>query len=145
MARRKKRKATSRRRSRRMGSTGKNQVMDIAGIAAGAAIATIVTGKLFPNMNEKIKNAAVIGIGAFLMPKLVKSSIGQNLGNGMIAAGSIGLLKNFNVIGAISDVMDVPVTFGAIDDNIALISGTDSVMAGDELAVMSGSEEDYDY
>lgn len=145
MARRKKRKATSRRRSRRMGATGKNQVMDIAGIAAGAAIATIVTGKLFPNMNEKIKNAAVIGIGAFLMPKLVKSSMGKNLGDGMIAAGSIGLLKNFNVIGAITDVMEVPVTFGAIDDNIALISGTDQVMAGDELAVLSGSEEDYDY
>jgi hypothetical protein len=144
MARRKKRKV-SRRRSRRMGAA-KGQIMDIVGIAGGAAIATILTSKLLPNLDSKIKNAAVIGVGAFLMPRVLKGAMGQNLGNGMIAAGSIGLLKEFNVIGAINDVMDVPVMVGAIDDNISLISGTDNVMAGDEIAVLAGSEEDeYDY
>lgn len=146
MARRKKRKASYRRRSRKMGAAAvKNKAMDIVGIAAGAAIASIVTSKLFPNMNEKIKNAAVIGLGAFLMPRVLKGAMGENLGNGMIAAGSIGLLKNFNVLGRITDVMEVPVTFGAVEDNISLISGTDSVMAGDDLAVLAGSEEEYDY
>ena len=143
MARRKKRKV-SRRRSRRMGAA-KGQIMDIVGIAGGAAIATILTSKLLPNLDSKIKNAAVIGVGAFLMPRVLKGAMGQNLGNGMIAAGSIGLLKEFNVIGAINDVMDVPVMVGAIDDNISLISGTDNVMAGDDIAVLAGSEEDYDY
>ena len=143
MARRKKRKV-SRRRSRRMGAA-KSQIMDIVGLAAGAAAGTIVASKLFPNIDEKIKNAGVIAIGAFLMPKVLKGAMGQNLGNGMIAAGSIGLLKSFNVIGAVSDVLDVPVMVGAVEDNISLISGTDNVMAGDDIAVLAGAEEEYDY
>jgi hypothetical protein len=144
MARRKKRKV-SRRRSRKMGAA-KGQIMDIVGIAAGAAAATILTSKLLPNLDSKIKNAAVVGIGAFLMPKVLKGAMGQNLGNGMIAAGSIGLLKDFAVISGINDYMDVPVMVGAVDDNISLISGTDSVMAGDDIAVLAGQEEDeYDY
>jgi hypothetical protein len=144
MARRKKRKV-SRRRSRRMGAA-KGQIMDIVAIAGGSAIATILTSKLLPNLDSKIKNAAVIGVGAFLMPRLLKGAMGQNLGHGMIAAGSIGLLKDFNVIGAVEDILDVPVMVGAVDDSISLISGTDSVMAGDDLSVLAGSdEEDYDY
>lgn len=150
MARRKKRK-TSRRRSRRMGAV-KSQLMDAVTLTAGAVAGTIVASKLFPNIDEKIKNVAVIGIGAFLMPKVLKGAIGQNLGNGMIAAGGLGLLKSFNVIGAISDIMEVPVNIGAVEDNISLINGVDSVMAGsnsvmagDDLAIMSGSEGDYDY
>ena len=145
MARRKKRKVSRRRSSRKMGAV-KGQLMDIVGLAAGAAAGTIVATKLFPNMNEKLKHAGVIAIGAFLMPKVLKGAIGQNLGNGMIAAGSIGLLKNFNVIGAVSDMLEVPVMVGAVEDNISLISGTDSVMAGDNLAVLAGDDEsDYDY
>lgn len=144
MARRKKRKVSRRRSSRRMGAV-KGQLMDIVGLAAGAAAGTIVATKLFPNMNEKLKHAGVIAIGAFLMPKVIKGAMGQNLGNGMIAAGSIGLLKNFNVIGAVSDMLEVPVMVGQVEDNISLISGTDSVMAGDDIAVLAGAEEDYDY
>jgi len=144
MARRKKRKATSRRRSRRMGAA-KGQIMDIVTLAAGAAAGTIVASKLFPNIDEKIKNAAVIGIGAFLMPKVLKGATGQNIGNGMIAAGSIGLLQNLKVLGAVSDMLEIPVMVGAVDNNISLISGTDGVMAGDDLAVMAGSDEEYDY
>jgi hypothetical protein len=151
MARRKKRKATSRRRSRRMGAV-KNQLMDAVTLTAGAVAGTIVASKLFPNIDEKIKNAAVIGIGAFLMPKVLKGAIGQNLGNGMIAAGGLGLLKSFNVIGAVSDMLEVPVQIGAVEDNISLISGTDSVMAGDrvmagdDLSIMAGvDEEEYGY
>lgn len=144
MARRKKRKTTSRRRSRRMGAA-KGQLMDIVTLAAGAAAGTIVASKLFPNIDEKIKNAGVIAIGAFLMPKVLKGATGQNIGNGMIAAGSIGLLKSFNVIGRVSDMLEVPVMVGAVDDNISLISGTEDVMAGDNLAVLAGAEEEYDY
>jgi len=145
MARRKKRKVSRRRSSRRMGAV-KGQLMDIVGLAAGAAAGTIVATKLFPNMNEKLKHAGVIAIGAFLMPKVLKGAMGQNLGNGMIAAGSIGLLKNFNVIGAVSDMLEVPVMVGAVEDNLSLISGTDSVMAGDNLAVLAGGDgSDYGY
>ena len=121
-------------------------MMEIVGIAAGAAAAGFLsTDKILPNINGKIKSAAIIGIGAFLMPKVLKGAMGQALGNGMIAVGSVNLLKEFNVLGAIGDYMNVPVEIGAVEDNISLISGTDSVMAGDDLAVLAGAEEEYDY
>ena len=143
MARKKKR--SSRKRSRRMGATkATGQLMNIAGIAIGAVTAKIVTTKLFPNMDEKIKNAGVVALGAFLFPRLVKGAMGQNIGNGMIATGAVGLLQNFKVIQGVNDYLSVPVTMGEIDDNISVISGMDSVMAGDELAVLAGEEEDYD-
>lgn len=145
MARRKKRKVSRRRSSRRMGAV-KGQMMEIVGIAAGAAAAGFLsTDKILPNINGKIKSAAIIGIGAFLMPKVLKGAMGQALGNGMIAVGSVNLLKEFNVLGAIGDYMNVPVEIGAIEDNLSVISGTDSVMAGDDIAVLAGSDEEYDY
>lgn len=145
MARRRKKRASYKRtRSRRMGAV-KSQIMDIVGVAAGAAAGRIVASKLFPNMDEKLKNAAVIALGAFVFPRIVKGAIGANIGTGMVAAGSLGLLQNFNVIGAITDVLEVPVNVGAIEDNISVISGDNSVMAGD-LSVMAGAEEeDYVY
>lgn len=144
MARRKKRKVSYRRSGRRMGAV-KSQIMDIVGIAAGAAAGRIVASKLFPNMDEKIKNVAVIALGSFVFPKLVKGGLGANIGTGMVAAGSLGLLQNFNVIGAINDVLEVPVNVGAVEDNISLISGDNSVMAGDIPVLAGAEEEDYVY
>lgn len=144
MARRKKRTSRRRGRSRKMGAV-KTQIMDIVGIAAGAAAGRIVASKLFPNMDEKIKNVAVIALGSFVFPRIVKGSIGANIGTGMVAAGSLGLLQNFNVIGAINDVLEVPVNVGAVEDNISLISGTENVMAGDIPVLAGAEEEDYMY
>lgn len=143
MARRKKR--SSRKRSRRMGATKMTgQLMNIVGLAIGAGAGKIVATKLFPNMDEKIKNVAVVGLGAFLFPKLIKGGMGQNIGAGMVASGTLGLLENFKVIQGVNDYLQIPVSVGAIDDNISVISGMDNVMAGDELAVLAGEDEDYD-
>lgn len=142
MARRKRKKSYSR-RSRRMGAVGGSKIMDMVAVIGGSAVAGLLTQKLFPTMDEKLKNVAVIGIGGFLLPKVVKGSMGTALGMGMVASGGLGLLKNFGVISGVDDVLEIPVSVGEIEDNISVISGNDEVMAGDdELAVLTGDDED---
>jgi len=142
MARRKKRSAPSRRRkSRRMGAMGKSFLMDAAGLVAGAAAARILTssGKILPNLDAKIKSAGVIAIGAFL-PKFVKGSFGKSIGDGMVAAGGIGLLQATNVLGAIDQAMEIPVSVMAGDD-LSVIAG----YGQDNLSVIAGMDEEYSY
>lgn len=143
----KRRKKASRRRSRRMSGVGApGKLMDAVGVIGGAAAASLLTQKLFPTMDEKLKNVAVAGLGLYLVPRLVKGSIGSALGMGMVAAGGIGLLKNFGVISGVEDTLEIPVSVTGIDDNISVISGDDSsVMAGDEISVISGDDEDMYY
>jgi hypothetical protein len=123
MARRKKKAAPRRRRGRKMGAIGKSFLMDAAGLVAGAVGARILTSspKILPNLDPKIKSAGVIALGVFF-PKFVKGSLGKSIGDGMVAAGGLGLLQATNVLGAIDESMDIPV----------------SVMAGNELSVISG-------
>lgn len=142
MAKRKKRSAPSRRRkSRRMGAIGKSFVMDAAGLVAGAAIARVLTssGKILPNIDAKIKSAAVVAIGAFF-PKLVKGAIGKSIGDGMVAAGGLGLLQSTGVLGQIDDAMEIPVSVMAGDD-LSVISG----YGQDNLSVIAGMDEEYSY
>jgi hypothetical protein len=142
MARRKRKKSYSR-RSRRVGAVGGGKLMDMVAVIGGSAVAGLLTSKLFPTLDEKIKNVAVIGIGGYLMPKVIKGSMGTALGMGMVASGGLGLLKNFGVISGVDDVLEIPVSVGEIEDNISVISGNDDVMAGDdELAVLTGDDEE---
>jgi hypothetical protein len=48
-------------------------------------------------------------------------------------------------LGAMDDTMTFPVTVGEIPDNISVIAGDDTVMAGDDLSVLAGMEEDEMY
>ncbi len=143
MARRKKRSAPSRRRksSRKMGAIGKSFIMDAAGLVAGAAIARVLTssGKILPNIDAKLKSAAVVAIGAFF-PKLVKGAIGQSIGSGMIASGGLGLLQSTGVLGAMDDAMQIPVSVMAGDD-LSVISG----YSEDNLSVIAGMDEEYSF
>lgn len=140
MARRRKR-ASHRRRGRRMGAIGKAGIGQALGIVAGAVIGKKVAGML-PIGDERIKNAAVLAIGVFF-PNLVKGDMGKALGNGMIAAGGAGLVGNLVPALGATDTMEFPVTVGEVPDNISVIAG-DDVMAGDDLAVLAGYEEDED-
>lgn len=140
MARRRK-KASSRRRGRRMGAIGKAGIGQALGIIAGAVIGKKVAGML-PIGDDRIKNAAVLAIGV-AFPMIVKGDVGKALGSGMIAAGGAGLVGNLvPALGAV-DTMEFPVTVGEVPDNISVIAG-DDVMAGDDLAVLAGYEEDED-
>ena len=140
MAKRRK-KASSRRRGRRMGAIGKAGIGQALGIVAGAVIGKKVAGML-PIGDERIKNAAVLAIGV-VFPTILKGDLGKALGNGMIAAGGAGLVGNLvPALGAV-DTMEFPVTVGEVPDNLSVIAG-DDVMAGDDLAVLAGYEEDED-
>ena len=142
MRKRKKRSAPSRRRrSSKMGAIGKSFIMDTAGLVAGAAIARVLTssGKILPNIDPKLKSAAVVAIGAFF-PKLVKGAIGQSIGSGMVAAGGLGLLQSTGVLGQIDNAMEIPVSVMAGDD-LSVISG----YSEDNLSVIAGMDEEYSY
>jgi hypothetical protein len=138
-----KKRSSSRRRST-MGAMG-GGLNNVLGIVAGAAIGRIVANKLLPNVDSKIKNAGVAVLGAFGMPKLIKGSFGTSIGAGMVAAGGIGLLSDFGVIGAMEDTLSLPLTVGQVEDGISVIAGDDSVMAGDMSVIAGIEEEDDDY
>lgn len=142
MARRKKKKSYSRRR--RMSGVGNpGKLMDAVGVIGGAAAGSLLAQKLFPNLDEKLKNVAITGLGIYLVPRLIKGSMGSALGMGMVASGGIGLLKNFGVIGQVDDTLEIPVTVSGMDDNISVISGDDTVITGDDdLSVLSGDDEE---
>jgi len=144
MARRKKRTTKRRSSRRRIGAVGKGNIMDLLGVVAGAVIGRYVAKKVMPKIDEKIKNAAVVGIGLFL-PKLVKSSTGKALGTGMIAAGGMGLVSELlpSIAGA-DDTIDFPMEMGEVYDGLSVVAG-DDVMAGDDLQVLAGVDEDDDY
>lgn len=140
MAKRRKKRTSSRRRSRRMGAVP-GGIMDIVTITAGAVAGGLLSSKLLPNVDEKIKSAGLIAIGAFVFPKIVKGATGSNLGKGMAAAGALNLLKSTGVISGMEDVIEVPFAVGEVADNLSVIAGNpDSVMAGD-LSVMAGDDE----
>ena len=142
MARR--RKSTKRRSTRRMGAIGKRANLTAAlGIIAGAVIGKKVAG-FIPVGDERIKNAAVLGIG-LAFPMILKGDLGKSIGNGMIAAGGAGLVGQLVPgLGQMDDTMTFPVTVGEVPDNISVIAGDDTVLAGDDLSVLAGYDEDED-
>lgn len=142
MARRK-RKTTRRRRSgRRMGAPA-GMIGSAAGVIVGAVVGKLVATKLLPAVDQRIKNAGVLLIGAALMPRLIKGDMGKAIGAGMIAVGGQGLVASvIPAIGAMDDTMEFPVTVGEVPDNLSVIAGDDSVMAGDNLSVLAGMESD---
>jgi hypothetical protein len=142
MARRKRK--TSRRKSsrRRMGAVGKANIQATLGIIAGAIAGRLVAKKLLPNVDERIKNAGVVVLGAAVFPNLIKGELGKAIGNGMVAVGGAGLVGSFiPALGQADDMIEFPVTVGEVPDNISVIAG-DQVLAGDDLSVMAGMDED---
>lgn len=145
----KRRKKTSRRKGsrRRMGAMGGANIQAALGIIAGAVAGRLVAKKLLPNVDERIKNAGVVVLGAAVFPRLVKGELGKAIGNGMIAAGGAGLVGSFvPALGATDDMIEFPVTVGEVPDNLSVIAGGDQVMAGDDLSVLAGMDtEDEEY
>lgn len=143
MYKRRTKKKSSRRKSsrRRMGAVGGANITAALGIIAGAVAGRLVAKKLLPNIDERIKNAGVVVLGAVVFPKLIKGDLGKAIGNGMIAAGGAGLIGSFiPALGQVDDVMEFPVTVGEVTDNLSVIAG-DDVMAGDDLSVMAGMDD----
>jgi len=139
MARKRKRRTPGRRK--RMGAIGKADFAAAAGIIAGAVIGKKVA-QFIPIQDARIKNAAVLGIG-LAFPMLLKGDLGKAVGNGMIAAGGAGLIGQLvPQLGQMDDTMTFPVTVGEVPDTISVIAGDDDVMAGDDLSVLAGMDDD---
>jgi hypothetical protein len=81
-----------------------------------------------------------------VMPKVLKSELGRAIGNGMIASGAVGLAGSFlPAIAGTDDMIEFPVSVGEVQDNLSVIAGDydgSSVMAGDDLSVLAGDDED---
>jgi hypothetical protein len=118
------------------------------GLVGGAVAARILTNssKILPQLDSKIKDVAVIGLGLYF-PKLVKGPIGASVGAGMVAMGGLALVQSTGAVGAIDEM--IPASFMAGDD-LSVIAGSDlSVISGDysqdNLSVIAGDYSDEMY
>lgn len=144
----KKRKSAPKRRKRIGAMGGKNlNIMSALTVVGGAVIGRyLVKAVNVPNINDNIKNAAVLAAGLF-MPKLIKSDMGKSIGAGMVAAGGIGLVSTFlPKIAGVEDTLSFPMVVSGMDGDLSLIAGDDSVMSGDNLSLITGmDDDDYNY
>lgn len=144
MARRKKRGSH---RRRRVSGFGGGFLVKAAGIVAGAVAANVLASKI-PIGDAKIKAAALVGIGALVVPKFIKGSMGEALGSGIIATAGVSLVSSLGLLNGIGQIDDGGVMAGVeAGDNLSVIAGDDgSVMAGsDDLAVLAGMEDEENY
>jgi hypothetical protein len=99
-----KRRTTRRRRVSGIGKVNLNSlVMDVAGLVGGAVIARVgatMVLKQWPTASQMAIGAGQIAAGV-LIPNLLKSKLGQDIGNGMIAFGGQVVLVNLGVISGV--------------------------------------------
>jgi hypothetical protein len=90
---------------RRVGATGYKgtlvEVLEIAGGAFGARLINNFAVKTFPTINPKWISLGTVAVGAFLVPKFIKSETGKNVGRGMVALGSYAALQSFGIISGV--------------------------------------------
>ena len=148
MKRRKKHHRVSGVRRHRKHSLGGIDATNIISVIGGAVIAGYLNKIIPATVNDKIVAGGKVALGIAL-PMLVKSGSMKNVmtgvGAGMIAVGSVDLLKSF---GALSGDFDIPVINGDVlagdvlagDFDIPVINGDDDMMSGDD-DFMSGDED----
>jgi hypothetical protein len=113
--------------SRRKHSTkmGSIDTTNILGVVAGAIAAGYLNKLVGNKVNDKVLAGGKVALGIAL-PMLFKSGSTKNImagvGSGMIAIGSVDLLKSF---GALSGDFDIPVINGDFD--IPVINGDDDM------------------
>jgi len=141
MARKRKHKRVSgvkRRRSSRAGM-GAVDVTNILSVVGGAVIAGYLNKVIPATVNDKIVAGGKVALGVAL-PMLAKSGATKNIlsgvGAGMIAVGSVDLLKSF---GALSGDFDIPVINGDVLAGLDIVNG--DVLAGDDIPVINGDDE----
>jgi hypothetical protein len=102
MPRRKKAKKATSRRRRSMSGIGKvgSTATSALYVIAGAAAAGYVSKMLPATLNDKVKAAIPVAAG-LILPRFIKSSLGQGLGAGMVAVGGLKLVQSFGVLNGI--------------------------------------------
>lgn len=138
MARKKSKKTTRRRTSRRRGIGAvnpANMVTSIGGVLAGVALAGYANKLLLSSQSATIQKVAPLALG-ILTPMVIKTELGKNIGNGMIAYGGAKILQGFGLAGD-----DSVEEFSIGADDIAVVAG-DYAMAGGEDFAMAGPGAD---
>lgn len=125
-----KRKTTTRRR-RRVGGIGKmdmqGMLMTVVGLGAGAIAARELSNvalKMFSTLSPAMIGAGQIGVG-LILPMLVKSKIGQDIGNGMVAFGVQVEAVSFGFISGLPGTTRSYRVSGT--SNLRVISGTSNL------------------
>lgn len=152
MAKRRKKLKISGRRSRKS-RMGNIDFSNILGVVAGAVVAGLVDKVVPETIDNKIVAGGKIALGIAL-PMFVQSGSMKNIlggvGSGMIAVGSIDLLKDFGVLSGADDDEMLEISLNgdqdvlAGDDDISIING--DVLAGDDdISVINGNEDEDEY
>ena len=119
-------------RRRRHHGLGAIDTTNILGVVGGAVLAGYLNKLVPATVNDKILAGGKVALGLAL-PMIFKSGKTKNImtgvGAGMIAVGSVDLLKSF---GALSGDFDIPVVNGDI------LHGDDDMGYNDDL---SGDDE----
>ena len=102
MPRRKKAKKATSRRRRSMSGIGKvgSTATSALYVIAGAAAAGYVSKMLPATLNDKVKAAIPVAAG-LILPRFIKSNLGQGLGAGLVAVGGLKLVQSFGVLNGI--------------------------------------------
>ena len=124
---------------RRHSSVGAIDFTNILAVVGGAVAAGYLNKIVPATINDKLVAGGKVALGIAL-PMLSKSGSTKNIltgvGAGMIAVGSVDLLKSFGVL---SGNFDIPVINGDV------LAGDDDFMSGDVLAgdipVINGDED----
>jgi hypothetical protein len=131
MKRRKTKRKMSGVRRKRSRSMGAIDTTNILGVVGGALIAGYLNKIVPTTVDSRLLAGGKVALGVAL-PMFVKSGATKNIltgvGSGMIAVGSVDLLKSFGVI---SGTFDLPV----INGNIL---GAGSVLSGYDLPTING-------
>lgn len=141
MARKRKHKRVSgvKRRRSSHSKMGGIDITNIISVVGGAVIAGYINKLIPAKVNDKLVAGGKVALGIAL-PMLSKSGQTKNIlsgvGAGMIAVGSVDLLKSF---GALSGDFDIPVINGDVLAGLDVVNG--DVLAGDDIPVINGDDE----
>lgn len=127
-----------RKRSRSMGAI---DTTNILGVVGGALIAGYLNKIVPTSVDSRLLAGGKVALGVAL-PMFVKGGATKNIltgvGSGMIAVGSVDLLKSFGVI---SGTFDLPVINGNILGAGNVLNGYDlPTINGDDMPMVNGDE-----
>jgi len=109
---------------------------NIMGVVVGAVIGGYLNKIVPPTINDKVLASGKVALGIAL-PMFIKKPIMNGIGAGLLAVGSVDLLKSF---GALSGDFDIPVISGdVLSGDLDVINGDDfGDDMGDDLSVING-------
>lgn len=134
-------KAVHHRRRRRsgMGAIDMGGILtQVAGVAAGAALAGLITKQFLSSQSATIQMIAPVALG-IATPMFLKGDLGKAAGAGMVAVGALAAFHKANIAGT-GDAVEI--AMGGFDELpvIGEINPQGKAMAGDDN-VMSGYSE----